>query len=106
MRIFEGSGGRPHQITKTVWGRDTLFNDRIVTHHRREIETRTCRVNQTEAVCETQGDPRFEVFQWAPLAVNFPPQATAAIGASTPLLYAQVAQSVGGSQDPAGHPPA
>jgi RHS repeat-associated protein len=67
VRTFDAQGGHPHRVTKTVWGRYTLFNNAIVTHHRQEVETRTCGQTQTLADCEANGAPRFEISKWLPI---------------------------------------
>lgn len=85
VRVFDSLNGRPHSVTKTVWGRDALFNNSIANYHHREVERRTCAAAQSLQDCEANGAPRFVISQWVPQAPTVtPPQ-----GTSTPIMYVE-----------------
>ncbi|MGD9851389.1 MAG: SpvB/TcaC N-terminal domain-containing protein [Nitrospirales bacterium] len=86
-QVFDADNGHPHLLTKTIWGADLLLNNKIITHHRREVETRTCRANQNLQICATNGDPRFDISIWKALAPNVGPPP---VGMPLlPLLYVE-----------------
>lgn len=97
VRIFDATNGHPHKITKTLWGRNTLFttnsftgNVPILTYHRREVEQRTCGSKQNLEDCEANGAARFDTYKHV---------AVASSPTAVPALFVETMHWVGEQKD-------